>query len=700
MMNHTNDFHSSSNYEINDTTKCHPNTIITINKRLKSKNITSITINETRSTKRFNKKSKINDIKKKRLIHSISNNNNNSTKKLKSYSHYITSNKNETHIHHHHMINNNYCNSCGECFGEMISCNICLTTFHIFCINPPLSKEDISKNSYFCENCQTIKKTQQDLINQNKHQKIIRSFSFNPKKFLHSNTSKKTQQYHSKFEQLKLPTASNGQSLIQPSGEIKFRATTNNNNNKSLLLSSSNLKRKRIDSSSIKIPNTHLEILHCLFLSCQTEEFHGPIYNYNQKISLTLEKYCFICRKSSSKQGPSIHCDYCSLTYHLDCLTPPMISLPLVNEKWMCPNHIEPILDRNLIKNKIFSTNERVKIYHQYSQIEQNIILQEFTHIKQIKNNLLLNTINNYQLEHINISQIPKTIEDFYFKANFKEKNIYEIKINNLKEEKIVQTSPIFNQTSFAYDPCIWDILQAILNHIVNNHIYEFSSINYSFIKNDYLTEPLSENECNTFNTIDTLLQALNEPNSTLEQCTKNKINECNVLTTTDEDLFEQKQISTSLTNIFSHLIDLSQFRLSHAALIHLHSQNIIYIRKYVIWFGSSLLNDICLKNFNHSHTCQYISERHACLYYDRKNNIFELLNYSEYGTIVNDLRYGLNIITDNDNNNNNKQENEKCYYLTKSYSHSSWDGPAQIEQGTVIKFGCHEFLFYRHIVR
>ncbi len=141
----------------------------------------------------------------------------------------------------------------------------------------------------------------------------------------------------------------------------------------------------------------------------------------------------------------------------------------------------------------------------------------------------------------------------------------------------------------------------------------------------------------------------------------------------------------------FSLLIDLSQFRLSHAALIHLRSKDVIYIRKHVIWFGSSPLNDICLENFNHSHICPYITERHACLYYDQKRNLFELLNYSEYGTIVNDLRYGLDTIDDDD---------QKCFCLNKTLCHSAWDGPAQIEQGTVIKIGCHEFLFYRHIVR
>jgi pSer/pThr/pTyr-binding forkhead associated (FHA) protein len=162
----------------------------------------------------------------------------------------------------------------------------------------------------------------------------------------------------------------------------------------------------------------------------------------------------------------------------------------------------------------------------------------------------------------------------------------------------------------------------------------------------------------------------------------------------------------SSLTNSLSLLIDLSQFRLSHAALIHTRSKHVIYIRKHVIWFGSSKSNDICLKQFNHHQTCQYISERHACLYYDRKRNLFELLNYSEYGTIVNGLRYGLGNLSDDDDDNdddetNVKNENlQKCFCLTSPLYHSAWDGPAQLEQGTVVQIGCHEFLFYRHVVR
>ncbi|CAF4953625.1 unnamed protein product, partial [Rotaria socialis] len=78
-------------------------------------------------------------------------------------------------------------------------------------------------------------------------------------------------------------------------------------------------------------------------------------------------------------------------------------------------------------------------------------------------------------------------------------------------------------------------------------------------------------------------------------------------------------------------------------------------------------------------------------LYYDRKRNLFELLNYSEYGTIVNGLRYGLGNLSDtesddDDENDEKILENDnlrKCFCLTSPSYHSAWDGPAQIEQGT-----------------
>lgn len=246
--------------------------------------------------------------------------------------------------------------------------------------------------------------------------------------------------------------------MIQPSGEIKFRATSNP--------IKSNLKRKRIDSTSsisppstsqfnhshaVKIPTTQIETLRRLLISCRPEEFRGPnlpfddpTYNrehFFQKNSLSWQQYCFICRKSSTNHLPSIHCDYCPLTYHLDCLTPPMTSLPSTAEKWMCPNHIEPILDRYLLKKKKFSTSERVKIYRQYAQVEQKTILQEFARMRQTRNDLLTKSRDQQRLQRIDISQIPKVIEQFYLNANATCQQIEEESDSDEIEEECVQVS-------------------------------------------------------------------------------------------------------------------------------------------------------------------------------------------------------------------------------------------------------------------
>lgn len=39
-------------------------------------------------------------------------------------------------------------------------------------------------------------------------------------------------------------------------------------------------------------------------------------------------------------------CDHCALHWHLDCLNPPLASMPNSGRKWMCPNHAEQVMVR------------------------------------------------------------------------------------------------------------------------------------------------------------------------------------------------------------------------------------------------------------------------------------------------------------------------------------------------------------------
>ncbi|XP_026549609.1 PHD finger protein 12-like [Notechis scutatus] len=46
---------------------------------------------------------------------------------------------------------------------------------------------------------------------------------------------------------------------------------------------------------------------------------------------------------------------------------------------------------------------------------------------------------------------------------------------------------------------------------------------------------------------------------------------------------------------------------------------------------------DVCLTNYGH---CNYVSGKHACIFYDENTKHYELLNYSEHGTTVDNVLY------------------------------------------------------------
>lgn len=61
---------------------------------------------------------------------------------------------------------------------------------------------------------------------------------------------------------------------------------------------------------------------------------------YNNIFSLYLLLFYYFYR--SCRKAPLVSCDFCSLVFHLDCLDPPLVCMPV--GKWMCPNHPQNIV--------------------------------------------------------------------------------------------------------------------------------------------------------------------------------------------------------------------------------------------------------------------------------------------------------------------------------------------------------------------
>uniref|UniRef100_A0A3P9AVM1 PHD finger protein 12 n=1 Tax=Maylandia zebra TaxID=106582 RepID=A0A3P9AVM1_9CICH len=150
---------------------------------------------------------------------------------------------------------------------------------------------------------------------------------------------------------------------------------------------------------------------------------------------------------------------------------------------------------------------------------------------------------------------------------------------------------------------------------------------------------------------------------------------------------------------------------------------------------GSGADMDVCLTNYGH---CNYVSGKHACIFYDENTKHYELLNYSEHGTTVDNVLYscdfsektspcppgGLVAKVQGIIRNKKREENEgansmvgllpvggvmssqrqggaepscSCKASSSSLiggSGAGWEGTALLHHGSYIKLGCLQFVF------
>lgn len=119
-------------------------------------------------------------------------------------------------------------------------------------------------------------------------------------------------------------------------------------------------------------------------------------------------KFCYVCVKSS-RLGPLIQCDYCPSVFHMDCLDPPLSEKP--RDVWMCPNHVENFLDSKLLNST--SITKRLELWDKYAKlpIDQNSVKITFL-------NRVHRKVPAYKRKVLACSRrrvsVPKFIKDIY----------------------------------------------------------------------------------------------------------------------------------------------------------------------------------------------------------------------------------------------------------------------------------------------
>uniref|UniRef100_A0A8C5N306 PHD finger protein 12 n=1 Tax=Leptobrachium leishanense TaxID=445787 RepID=A0A8C5N306_9ANUR len=148
------------------------------------------------------------------------------------------------------------------------------------------------------------------------------------------------------------------------------------------------------------------------------------------------------------------------------------------------------------------------------------------------------------------------------------------------------------------------------------------------------------------------------------------------------------------------------------------------------LYIGTGADMDVCLTNYGH---CNYVSGKHACIFYDENTKHYELLNYSEHGTTVDNVLYSCDFsekivptppssivakvqsvikcsksqnpeteaIKEEPIMNSRAQgpQRQPCNCKASSSSliggsGAGWEGTALLHHGSYIKLGCIQFLF------
>ncbi|KAF8590137.1 hypothetical protein K439DRAFT_1657461 [Ramaria rubella] len=237
-----------------------------------------------------------------------------------------------------HQPNDDHCSSCRS-DGGLLYCDGCPRSFHLWCLDPPMDAQDVPEGDtrWYCPAC---------LIQQNPPPKPRRSLLapfFN-------------------HLQMSVPTEFELPEDIR--GFLKGVAT----GPKGSYQNSTELKQSRARGFNIL----------------------GDRDPFRLKDKNSVPVLCFRCGKSAlpdpePSSGPSsasastanseretrtrrsslratigqvlwksiVSCGYCSLHWHLDCLDPPLSSMPPAHKKWLCPAHVEHVAPTRRVPKQV-----------------------------------------------------------------------------------------------------------------------------------------------------------------------------------------------------------------------------------------------------------------------------------------------------------------------------------------------------------
>ena len=282
-------------------------------------------------------------------------------------------------------INHDSCDSCKE-GGDLLCCDKCPASFHLQCHNPPLEEDDVPPGEWICHRCRVVPK--QDVAKDDDTSSV--------------NSGSSSQSYKGKKQR---PTQNVALELME---DMEVEIAQDKNPLVTLARAA-----KMMNPTQFELPKDVAPTMN--MPGSSKRKWWGRDRNIQKKQAHELDngmvplpaKMCYMCDRSC-RVGPLVQCDYCPLLYHLDCLNPPMTSLPSV--RWICPNHPENFVDEKLLKS--VSHTERVKLWNRFQgHVNQDAIKMDFLKRAHRKHPLFRIKVKHPSRK---TTAIPQAIKDHY----------------------------------------------------------------------------------------------------------------------------------------------------------------------------------------------------------------------------------------------------------------------------------------------
>ncbi|PYH41558.1 putative PHD finger domain protein [Aspergillus saccharolyticus JOP 1030-1] len=138
--------------------------------------------------------------------------------------------------------------------------------------------------------------------------------------------------------------------------------------------------------------------------------------------------FCFACAGNAASGRPIIQCDVCPLSWHLDCLDPPMAAPPaqvpgsdLAHHNWICPNHAWHDYVYAIKDEEGYDVYKRIRRPKHPRMVDIDVLLSddEITQMEDQEEGSVRYRVSEQGIKHTFISQVKReNVEYQLLKAN------------------------------------------------------------------------------------------------------------------------------------------------------------------------------------------------------------------------------------------------------------------------------------------